>query len=105
MAETVGPLRPSGRVFMMSPDKKKKREKKNSNLIYQFIDARSGGQASTISGLRIVIPSVARNLLLLGTAKMSRRTGEMQSKTTMTAVALLSQQKSHVVIRSVQVPQ
>jgi hypothetical protein len=61
---------------MMPPDKKKKRGKKNSNLIYQFIDARSGGQASTISGPRIVIPSVARNLLLPGTAKMSRVTGE-----------------------------
>jgi hypothetical protein len=33
---------------MMPPDKKKKRGKKNWNLIYQFIDARNGGQASTI---------------------------------------------------------
>jgi hypothetical protein len=76
MAETVGTLRPSLRVFMMPPDKKKKRGKKNWNLIYQFIDARSRRQASTISGTRIVIPSVARNLLLLGPAKISRGTGE-----------------------------
>jgi hypothetical protein len=48
MAETVGTLRPSLRVFMMPPDKKKKSRKKNWNLIYQFIDARNGGQASTI---------------------------------------------------------
>jgi hypothetical protein len=48
MAETVGTLPPSLRVFMMPPDKKKQRGKKNWNLIYQFIDARNGGQASTI---------------------------------------------------------
>jgi hypothetical protein len=69
----------------MPPDKKKKRGKKNWNLIYQFmiyqlIDARSGAQVSKLGIVMpnpIVIPRGARNLFLLGIAKMPRESGDV----------------------------